>query len=55
MQAVVQLVEALLDKPEGSRVRFPMGLWNFFIEIPSVLTVASGLTQPPTEVGGLMD
>ena len=31
--AVVHLVEALLDKPEGSRVRFPMGLSNFSLKI----------------------
>ena len=47
---MLQLVESLLDKPEGSRVRFPMGYLEFFIENPSNLTVASGLTQSLTEM-----
>ena len=32
-QAVLQLVEALRYKPEGSQVRFPMVSLKFFIDI----------------------
>jgi len=48
--AVAQLVESLLYKPEGSRVRFPILSLEFFFENPSCLTVASGVTQPLTEM-----
>ena len=33
VHAVAQFVEALRYKPEGSRVRFPMGSLEFFIDI----------------------
>jgi hypothetical protein len=50
LHAVTQLVESLLYKPKGSRVRFPIFSLEFFIENLSGFTVASEVTQPVTEM-----